>query len=75
MLYEVTIFLWSNCQGIPFLIDCLNANANRNDCYFVVIGAGTELPKLKQWYSEKQPKSVRVMDGSPYGTPVDSMIT
>ena len=62
-------------QGIPFLIDCLNANANRNDCYFVVIGAGTELPKLKQWYSEKQPKSVRVMDGSPYGTPVDSMIT
>lgn len=52
-------------QGIPFLIECLNANANRRDCYFVVIGTGTELPKLKQWYSEKRPNSVIVMDGLP----------
>ena len=52
-------------QGIPFLINCLNANANRNDCFFVVIGTGTELTKLKQWYSEKRPKSVMVMDGLP----------
>lgn len=52
-------------QGIPFLIECLNANANRNDCYFVVVGTGTELPKLKQWYSDNQPKSVKVMDGLP----------
>lgn len=52
-------------QGIPYLIDCLNANAKKDDCYFVVIGTGTELPKLKQWYTEKQPKSVKVMDGLP----------
>lgn len=52
-------------QGIPFLIECLDANAYREDCYFVVIGSGTELPKLKQWYSEKQPKNVKVMDGLP----------
>ena len=52
-------------QGIPFLINCLNANANRGDCYFVVIGTGTELPKLKQWFSEKRPISVKVMDGLP----------
>lgn len=52
-------------QGIPFLIECLNANANRNDCYFVVVGTGTELPKLKQWYSDNQPKSVKVIDGLP----------
>ena len=52
-------------QGIPFLIDCLEANANREDCFFVVIGTGTELPKLKEWYEKKQPKSVKVMDGLP----------
>lgn len=52
-------------QGIPFLIDCLGANANREDCFFVVIGTGTELPKLKEWYSEKQPKSAKVMNGLP----------
>lgn len=50
-------------QGIPFLIDCLNANANRVDCYFLVIGTGTELPRLMRWYEEKRPKSVKVMKG------------
>ena len=52
-------------QGIPFLIECLNANANREDCYFLVIGTGTELPRLENWYKEKLPKSVRVMKGLP----------
>lgn len=37
-------------QGIPFLMECLEANAGRTDCHFVVIGTGTELPKLKAWY-------------------------
>ena len=52
-------------QGIPFLIECLEANAKREDCYFVVIGTGTELPKLKSWYSTNNPKNVTVMDGLP----------
>lgn len=52
-------------QGIPFLIKCLNANANRKDCHFLVVGTGTELPKLKAWYDEKKPSSVTVMNGLP----------
>lgn len=52
-------------QGIPFLINCLDANAERQDCHFLVIGTGTELPKLKAWYQEKQPRSVTVMEGLP----------
>lgn len=52
-------------QGIPFLIQCLNANANRQDCHILVIGTGTELPNLKAWYEEKQPGSVTVMNGLP----------
>lgn len=52
-------------QGIPFLIECLNANANRKDCHFLVIGTGTELPRLKTWYEEKKPQSVTVMNGLP----------
>lgn len=52
-------------QGIPFLIDCLEANASREDCHFVVIGTGTELPRLKSWYSSRKPKRVTVMDGLP----------
>lgn len=52
-------------QGIPFLIECLNANANRNDCHFLVIGTGTELPRLQAWYDEEKPQSVTIMNGLP----------
>lgn len=52
-------------QGIPFLIECLDANANRSDCHFVIIGTGTELQKLKNWYEQKKPKAVTVMNGLP----------
>lgn len=52
-------------QGIPFLIQCLEANANRTDCHFLVVGSGTEQSKLAQWYAAKKPSSVTVMDWLP----------
>lgn len=56
-------------QGIPFLMECLEANAGRTDCHFVVIGTGTELPKLKAWYNGLrlggEPINVTVMEGLP----------
>lgn len=52
-------------QGIPFLIQCLDANANRDDCFFVIIGNGTERQKLLSWHSAKTPKSVRVLERLP----------
>lgn len=52
-------------QGIPFLIQCLDANANREDCHFVVVGNGTEYTKLDAWYKEKQPKNVSVFQRLP----------
>lgn len=52
-------------QGIPFLIKCLDANACRTDCHILIIGSGTELPMLKDWYNNTKPQSVTVMDGLP----------
>ena len=52
-------------QGIPFLIECLSANRRREDCFFIVVGTGTELSKLMSWYYEYNPKNVRVMNGLP----------
>ena len=52
-------------QGIPFLVECLEANASREDCYFMVVGTGTELPRLKSWYSTRKPNNVIVLDGLP----------
>ena len=56
-------------QGIPFLIECLEANSTRPDCHFLVIGTGTELPKLKAWYNDNVNHNanfnVTVMEGLP----------
>lgn len=55
-------------QGIPFLIKCLEANKNREDCHFVVVGTGTYYPMLKHWYendNENENRCVTVMKGLP----------
>jgi len=52
-------------QGIPFLIKCLEANMNREDCHFLVVGNGFEYPKIKNWYDATKPKSVTVMQSLP----------
>ena len=52
-------------QGIPFFIKCLEANADRDDCHFVVVGNGTYYQKLADWYETTKPKSVTVMKGLP----------
>lgn len=52
-------------QGIPFLIKCLDVNASREDCHFVVVGNGTEYGKLETWYKSKQHKSVSVFQRLP----------
>lgn len=52
-------------QGIPFLIRCLDANANRQDCHFLVVGNGTEYDRMKAWYDEKKPKSISLFASLP----------
>lgn len=52
-------------QGIPFLKKCLEANADREDCYFVVVGTGTYYHKLADWCKSRKPKAVSVMQGLP----------
>ena len=37
-------------QGIDYLMKCLDANKQRQDCFFVVVGNGTEYEKLSTWY-------------------------
>ena len=56
-------------QGIDYLIRCLNAVKNRYDCYFVVVGSGTEYDKLHAWYRAAEKSTpdlaVKVMQGLP----------
>lgn len=52
-------------QGIPFLIQCLDANKSRQDCHFMVVGTGTYYDELAEWYMHNQSSSVTVMKGLP----------
>lgn len=57
-------------QGIDYLIKCLDDNKYREDCYFVIVGNGTELPKLQAWYGcqqndEDRKLNVKLIEGLP----------
>ena len=52
-------------QGIDYLIKCLDANKNRKNCCFVVVGSGTEYDKLEAWYNDNLNLNVKLMKGLP----------
>lgn len=52
-------------QGIDYLVKCLDANKKRTDCYFVVVGTGTEYPRLDAWYNVNLNHNVKIMQGLP----------
>ena len=56
-------------QGIPFLMKCLEANKHRTDCHFLIVGTGTYLPMLQEWYQKQ--KTLPSLQGEGYeGTSV-----
>ena len=52
-------------QGVPFILDCLKAVANREDSFFVVCGKGTELPMLQRYVQESGQKNLLLIPGLP----------
>lgn len=52
-------------QGVPFLIECMEANKNREDCSFVIVGNGTEYGKIEAWVKVAAPKSVKLYQRLP----------
>ena len=52
-------------QGIPFLIDCLDALKNRDDVYFVIAGDGTEYGKIQNWIDSAKPQNVMLFKRLP----------
>lgn len=52
-------------QGIPFLIECLKANMDKTDRFFIVCGKGTEYKKLEAFKEEYKPKNLLLLNGLP----------
>lgn len=52
-------------QGIPFLIECLRAEKDNPDAYFLVVGDGTEYGKLEAFVNEDKPANMKLMKRLP----------
>ena len=52
-------------QGIDYLVRCLEANKERLDCYFVVVGSGTDYNLISDWYGRNKDKNVKLMSSLP----------
>lgn len=52
-------------QGIDFLIACLESNKDREDCYFLIMGSGTEYTKIQQWIATSQPNNITLKSRVP----------
>lgn len=66
---SVPVFLYGGNlgkpQGIDFLIDVLAGNRSRKDVFFVIVGSGTEYPKLKTWVDNNHPGNVLLLSNLP----------
>ena len=66
---DKTVFIYGGNLGrpqdIPFVIECIRANAHREDCFFVVCGKGTEYKKLKAYYEAEKPQNMLLLNGLP----------
>ncbi|MFA6200247.1 MAG: glycosyltransferase family 4 protein [Bacteroidales bacterium] len=52
-------------QGIDFLLECLKANANRDDAYFIIAGSGTEYAKINNWIQTLKPRNIKLFEFLP----------
>jgi len=52
-------------QGIDYLIACMDLVKVRKDCFFLIVGSGTDYPKLEQWFNQNKGRNVHVMKGLP----------
>ena len=52
-------------QGISFLLEVLASNAGRADCFFIIVGTGTEYKRLADWVASCKPSNVVLLSGLP----------
>lgn len=66
---EKTIFVYGGNlgkpQGIPFMIECLKAQKNNNQAYFLIAGSGTDRNLIEKFIKEENPKNVKLLPQMP----------
>jgi glycosyltransferase involved in cell wall biosynthesis len=52
-------------QGIDFLISVLDTGKGKTNIFFMVVGSGTEFPKIQSWFSKNKPSNATILPGLP----------
>ena len=52
-------------QGIDFLMECLRANEKNEESFFLIVGSGTELDRLKDYFETEKPKNAKLLNQLP----------
>lgn len=71
--YEIpndkTIFIYGGNlgrpQGIDFLIECISKNESNKDSYILIVGSGTEYPRLMSYFESSMPKNAKLLSHLP----------
>jgi len=45
-------------QGIGFMLECMERVKDRGDCHFLIVGSGTEYPKIQEWMEREKPSNI-----------------
>lgn len=51
-------------QGVDFLLETVQLNANQN-VFFLVVGSGTEYGRIEMWFNKNKPKNAILLAGLP----------
>lgn len=66
---DKTIFIYGGNlgkpQGIDFLINCIRANEDNENSYFLIVGSGTEFGKLENFFEREKPKNAMLRSQLP----------
>lgn len=52
-------------QGLDFLLQVLMSNSNKIDRYFMIVGSGTEYPKIERWFKLNKPDNAKLIERLP----------
>lgn len=52
-------------QDVPFIIQCLQACKDIQDAFFLIVGSGTDYPKLQAYVEKEKPQHVRLLPSLP----------
>lgn len=52
-------------QGIDFLLKVVEANETNSNSHIIIVGSGTEYPKIQRWFDDNKPENSTLLSALP----------